>query len=121
MAECESSSDRPRTITSGPAGRWPDMLVLHYTGMRTAAEALDRLCDPAAQVSAHYTVDEDGTVYAMCPRTGGAWHAGVACWQGETDVNGASIGIEIVNPGHEFGYRPLSRIADAGGAGPCRR
>ncbi len=88
-----------------PGGRAPDMLVLHYTGMRTAAEALDRLCDPAAQVSAHYTVDEDGTVYAHVAEDRRAWHAGVACWQGETDVNGLSIGIEIVNPGHEFGYR----------------
>ena len=90
-----------------PGGRPPDMLVLHYTGMQTAAEALNRLCDPAAQVSAHYTVDEDGTVYAHVPEERRAWHAGVACWQGETDVNGASIGIEIVNPGHEFGYRPF--------------
>ena len=90
-----------------PGGRPPDMLVLHYTGMRTAAEALDRLCDPAAQVSAHYPVDEDGTVYAHVPEDRRAWHAGVAWWQGETEVNGASIGIEIVNPGHEFGYRPF--------------
>lgn len=90
-----------------PGRRPPDMLVLHYTGMRTAAEALDRLCDPAAQVSAHYTVDEDGTVYAHVPEDRRAWHAGVAWWQGETDVNGTSIGIEIVNPGHEFGYRPF--------------
>ena len=90
-----------------PGGRPPDMLVLHYTGMPTAAEALNRLCDPAAQVSAHYTVDEDGTVFAHVPEDRRAWHAGIACWQGETDVNGVSIGIEIVNPGHEFGYRPF--------------
>ena len=90
-----------------PGGRAPDMLVLHYTGMHSAAEALDRLCDPAAQVSAHYTVDEDGAVFAHVAEDRRAWHAGVACWQGETDVNGLSIGIEIVNPGHEFGYRPF--------------
>lgn len=90
-----------------PGGRAPDMLVLHYTGMTTAAAALDRLCDPAAQVSAHYTVDEDGAVFAHVPESRRAWHAGVARWQGETDVNGASIGIEIVNPGHELGYRPF--------------
>ncbi len=90
-----------------PGGRAPDMLVLHYTGMTSAAAALDRLCDPAAQVSGHYTVDEDGTVFAHVPEERRAWHAGAAWWQGETDVNGVSVGIEIVNPGHEFGYRPF--------------
>lgn len=93
-----------------PGGRAPDMLVLHYTGMVSAAAALDRLCDPAAQVSAHYTVDEDGTVYAHVAEDRRAWHAGVAWWQGETDVNGLSIGIEIVNPGHEFGYRAFPEL-----------
>ena len=84
------------------------MLVLHYTGMRTAKEALDRLCDPAAKVSAHYTVDENGTVYAHVPETRRAWHAGVAHWAGATDINARSIGIELVNPGHEFGYREFA-------------
>ena len=100
--------DRPSpNHNERPGGRAPDMLVLHYTGMANAAAALDRLCDPAAQVSAHYTVDEDGTVFAHVPEHRRAWHAGVSSWQGETDVNGISIGIEIVNPGHEFGYRPF--------------
>ena len=100
--------DRPSpNHNERPGGRAPDMLVLHYTGMVSAAAALDRLCDPAAQVGAHYTVDEDGTVYAHVPEERRAWHAGVAYWQGETDVNGRSVGIEIVNPGHEFGYRPF--------------
>lgn len=100
--------DRPSpNFNDRPGGRAPDMLVLHYTGMETAGAALDRLCDPAAQVSAHYTVDEDGTVYRHVPENKRAWHAGVACWRGERDVNGASVGIEIVNPGHEFGYRPF--------------
>ncbi len=100
--------DRPSpNHNERPGGRAPDMLVLHYTGMASAAAALDRLCDPAAQVSAHYTVDEDGTVFAHVPEHRRAWHAGVGFWQGETDVNGISIGIEIVNPGHEFGYRPF--------------
>ncbi len=100
--------DRPSpNHNERPGGRAPDMLVLHYTGMRSAAEALDRLCDPAAQVSAHYTVDEDGAVFAHVPEALRAWHAGVAFWQGESDVNGVSVGIEIVNPGHEFGYRPF--------------
>jgi N-acetylmuramoyl-L-alanine amidase len=88
-----------------PAGIGADILVLHYTGMETAGEAMDRLCDSAAQVSAHYTVDEDGCVHAHVAEDKRAWHAGVSHWAGETDVNGRSIGIEIVNPGHEFGYR----------------
>ncbi len=85
-----------------------DMLVLHYTGMPTAQGALDRLCDPVAKVSAHYTVDEDGTIYAMVPEARRAWHAGVAWWAGDTDINARSIGIELVNPGHAFGYRPFA-------------
>jgi N-acetylmuramoyl-L-alanine amidase len=83
------------------------MVVLHYTGMRTAAEALERLCDPAAEVSAHYLIDEDGTVIRLVDEAKRAWHAGRSYWRGETDVNSASIGIELVNPGHEFGYRPF--------------
>ena len=84
-----------------------DILVLHYTGMKSGAAALSRLCDPAAKVSAHYTIDEDGTVYAMVPEEMRAWHAGVSCWAGARDINARSIGIELVNPGHEFGYRPF--------------
>ena len=83
----------------------PDMLVLHYTGMQTADEAVSRLCDPAAEVSAHYVVNENGVILRLVPEERRAWHAGRGVWQGETDVNAASIGIEIVNPGHEFGYR----------------
>jgi len=85
-----------------------DMLVLHYTGMKTAEEALARLCDYDAAVSAHYTVDRDGTVYAHVPETERAWHAGVSYWAGERNVNPRSIGIELVNPGHEFGYVPFA-------------
>lgn len=84
-----------------------DMLVLHYTGMRTASEALERLCDPSAKVSAHYMVEEDGTVHALVPEEMRAWHAGVSSWRGHTNINQRSIGIEIANPGHEFGYRPF--------------
>lgn len=84
-----------------------DILVLHYTGMETAAAALARLTDPAARVSAHYTVEEDGTVYAHVSEECRAWHAGASYWAGARDVNARSIGIEIVNPGHEFGYRPF--------------
>ena len=86
------------------AGR-VDMLVLHYTGMKTAAEAIDRLCDPAAKVSAHYVIDEDGTVWRLVEESRRAWHAGVSFWKGTRDVNAASIGIELVNPGHDWGYR----------------
>ena len=83
------------------------MLVLHYTGMQSAAAALARLCDPAAKVSAHYLVDEDGAVHALVEEQNRAWHAGVSFWRGATGLNDRSIGIEIVNPGHEFGYRPF--------------
>jgi len=81
------------------------MLVLHYTGMQDAAGALARLTDPAAKVSAHYLVDEDGTIHRLVPEEHRAWHAGRSHWRGVTDINSASIGIEIVNPGHEWGYR----------------
>ncbi|HZU63062.1 MAG TPA: N-acetylmuramoyl-L-alanine amidase [Novosphingobium sp.] len=84
------------------------MVVLHYTGMRSAAEAIARLTDPAAEVSAHYLIDEDGTVLRMVAEEHRAWHAGRSYWRGITDVNSASIGIELVNPGHEFGYRPFT-------------
>ena len=97
-----------------PSPNWNDrqlpvsMLVLHYTGMRTADEAMARLCDPQAEVSAHYLIDEDGTVTRLVPEDKRAWHAGRSYWRGITDVNSASIGIELVNPGHEFGYRPFA-------------
>ena len=90
-----------------------DFLILHYTGMRSAEAALDRLCDPAAEVSAHYVVDEDGTVFQLVDEDRRAWHAGVASWGPVSDINSRSIGIELVNPGHEFGYRdfPEAQIA----------
>jgi N-acetylmuramoyl-L-alanine amidase len=80
-------------------------LVLHYTGMQSGAAALDRLCDPEAKVSSHYLVEEDGTVWRLVAELDRAFHAGVSYWQGERDLNYVSIGIEIVNPGHEWGYR----------------
>ncbi len=88
-----------------PDGVAIDMLVLHYTGMTSAEAAVARLCDPAAKVSAHYVIGEDGAVTALVDEAARAWHAGAAFWRGEPDVNGRSIGIELVNPGHEFGYR----------------
>src|SRR3954451_3722797 len=83
------------------------MIVLHYTGMPDAQGALDRLTSPEAGVSCHYLVDEDGTVYRLVDEAKRAWHAGKSRWRGIADVNSASVGIEIVNPGHEFGYRPF--------------
>lgn len=83
------------------------IIVLHYTGMQDAQGAIDRLRDPAAKVSAHYLVAEDGTILRMVAEDKRAWHAGKARWRGIEDVNSASIGIEIVNPGHEFGYPPF--------------
>ncbi|HEX7693853.1 MAG TPA: N-acetylmuramoyl-L-alanine amidase [Sphingomonas sp.] len=84
------------------------MIVLHYTGMESAAAALERLTDPAAEVSAHYLIEEDGTIHRLVPEDKRAWHAGQSHWRGITDVNSASIGIELVNPGHEFGYREFA-------------
>jgi N-acetylmuramoyl-L-alanine amidase len=83
------------------------MLVLHYTGMQDAASAITRLTSAEAKVSAHYLVAEDGQIVRMVQEDKRAWHAGKSYWRGITDVNSASIGIEIVNPGHEFGYRPF--------------
>jgi N-acetylmuramoyl-L-alanine amidase len=83
------------------------MIVLHYTGMPDAEGALARLTSPEAKVSAHYLIDEDGTTYRLVDESMRAWHAGKSRWRGITDVNSASVGIEIVNPGHEFGYRPF--------------
>jgi N-acetylmuramoyl-L-alanine amidase len=84
------------------------MIVLHYTGMQSAEAALARLTDPAAEVSAHYLIDEDGTIHRLVAEDKRAWHAGQSHWRGITDINSASIGIELVNPGHEFGYREFA-------------
>jgi N-acetylmuramoyl-L-alanine amidase len=83
------------------------MIVLHYTGMQDAASAIARLCDPEAKVSAHYLIAEDGQIVRMVAEDKRAWHAGKSYWRGHTGVNAISIGIELVNPGHEFGYRPF--------------
>jgi len=83
----------------------PDMIVLHYTGMPTGEAALERMRDPEAKVSAHYMVEEDGRIFSLVPDERRAWHAGKSFWKGATDINAVSVGIEIVNPGHEFGYR----------------
>ena len=87
-----------------------DMLVLHYTGMQSAQAAIERLRDPAARVSSHYIVEEDGTVWQLVDEAHRAFHAGVSFWRGHSALNERSIGVEIVNPGHEWGYR---RFPDA--------
>lgn len=88
-------------------GRTPDCIVLHYTGMPTAEGAFALLCDPKAEVSSHYFVFEDGRIAQLVPEDRRAWHAGRSSWLGETDMNSASIGIEIVNPGHDGGLPPF--------------
>lgn len=85
------------------------IVVLHYTGMEDGPSAIARLCDPAARVSCHYLIDENGQVLRMVAEDRRAWHAGQSYWRGTHNVNGASIGIEMVNPGHEHGYRPFTR------------
>ena len=84
------------------------MVVLHYTGMRDAQSAIQRLRDPASQVSCHYLIAEDGQILRMVAEENRAWHAGISYWRGVHGVNSCSVGIEIVNPGHEFGYRPFT-------------
>ncbi len=105
--------DRASSNHNDRRGRPIDLIVLHYTGMPTPAEALDRLCDPATEVSAHYLIEETGQLWRLVPDKRRAWHAGRGYWAGETDVNARSIGIELVNPGHEWGYRhfPEPQIA----------
>ena len=86
------------------------MVVLHYTGMQSADEALERLRSEEAGVSAHYMIEEDGKIHRLVREDRRAYHAGKSFWRGVRDVNSASVGIEIVNPGHEFGYRPFPDV-----------
>ena len=102
-------ADRPSPNHDSRGAVPVDMLVLHYTGMETGEAALARMCDPAAKVSAHYMIEEDGRVFRLVPEDRRAWHAGAASWRGHGDINARSIGIELVNPGHEFGYRDFPR------------
>ena len=77
--------------------------------MQTAQSAINRLCDPDSNVSAHYCIDENGLIFSLVDEGKRAWHAGESYWRGETDINSRSIGIEIVNPGHDFGYCSFPR------------
>lgn len=90
-----------------PGGTCIDTVVIHYTGMQSGEAALRRLCDPKAEVSAHYLIEEDGRLFQLVDEEKRAWHAGVSSWRGQDNINHNSIGIELVNPGHEFGYRPF--------------
>lgn len=85
-----------------------DMLVMHYTGMTDGPSALARMQDPATEVSAHYMVEEDGAVHILVDEGARAWHAGQSRWQGDDDLNSRSIGIEIVNGGHDYGLPPFA-------------
>jgi N-acetylmuramoyl-L-alanine amidase len=101
-------------------GRRPDMILLHYTGMLDAAAALERLCAPASQVSAHYLVLEDGRIIQLVQESRRAWHAGASYWAGETDINSCSIGIEIANPGYDYGYPDFPKRQIAAVTALCR-
>ena len=90
-----------------PAQGTIDTLILHYTGMKDFESALARLTDSAAKVSAHYLIDESGEIYQLVSEERRAWHAGISSWRGTKDINDCSIGIELANPGHEFGYCPF--------------
>jgi N-acetylmuramoyl-L-alanine amidase len=94
-------------------GRLPDMILLHYTGMPDVEGAIAQLCTAGTDVSAHYVVLEDGRIVQCVPEAKRAWHAGVATWAGDDDINSCSIGVEIVNRGHDWGYPefPLRQIA----------
>ncbi len=114
-----------------PAGADIELVVVHFTGMATGDEALRALTQLGSGVSAHWMIDEDGTTYRLVPDERRAWHAGVGSWHDWHDVNAVSIGIELVNPGHDFGYRPfpgaqidaLEELLDdtyrCHGLGPC--
>lgn len=114
-------SDAPSpNFNARPPGAAIDILLLHYTGMMTAEDALERLRDHTAKVSAHYLIDEDGSICSMVAETDRAWHAGVSYWAGESDVNSRAIGIEIVNPGHDLGYRDFPEPQMAAVIALCR-
>ena len=101
-------------------GAAPDAILLHYTGMTDGPSALAQLCKPAAKVSSHYLVEEDGAILQLVPEARRAWHAGRALWHGASDLNSASIGIEIVNGGHDFGLPPYPDPQIAAVVALCR-
>lgn len=90
-----------------PSGISPDLIILHYTDLTSVSEALTRLCDAELKVSAHFLISKDGLLYQLVDPVHRAWHAGVSSWQGESDINSRSIGIELDNFGHQFGPEPF--------------
>ncbi|MEI6161088.1 MAG: N-acetylmuramoyl-L-alanine amidase [Roseococcus sp.] len=114
IIEAPSPNTEPR-----PEGAVIDTLILHYTGMQSGAEAIARLRDPAAVVSAHYVVEEDGSILRLVPEALKARHAGISHWRGRSALNANSIGIEIVNLGHEWGYRHFPALQMAAVADLC--
>ena len=114
-AVCPSPNQGPRK-----EGRAPDAIILHYTGMESEDAALKRLCDPASEVSCHYLIRENGDVLQLVSEGRRAWHAGVSSWAGETDMNSASIGIEIANGGHDFGMPAYPDVQIAAVIALCR-
>src|SRR5690242_18271049 len=98
----------------------PDILLLHYTGMTTTQAALERLCDPGPRVSSHYLVFEDGRILQLVPEARRAFHAGESSWEGTTDINSRSIGIEIGNQGHDFGCPQFPEAQIAAVIALCR-
>ena len=107
---CKISLREATNFGERAEGKPLDMIILHYTGMQSGEGALDWLCNTASGVSCHYFIDELGKITQLVPENKRAWHAGKSCWEGESDINSRSIGIEIVNPGHEFGYRDFTDV-----------
>lgn len=101
---------RPSPNHGPRRGPGPDAIILHYTGMASAQAALTRLCAPAAEVSCHYLIFETGSIYQLVAEARRAWHAGASFWAGETDMNSASIGIELANGGPDFGTPPFPYV-----------
>ncbi len=97
---------RPKSLNheNRPDGITPHILLLHYTGMETMQAAKDRLSNPESKVSAHYLIDTNGDIFDLVPEDKRAWHAGISYWDHAVDINSVSIGVELVNRGHEFGY-----------------
>ncbi|MGL4441276.1 MAG: peptidoglycan recognition protein family protein [Bosea sp. (in: a-proteobacteria)] len=115
-----SPNHGPRKHADGSEGRRPDMLILHYTGMPDAGQALQWLCNPVSSVSSHYFVFENGHTLQLVPEERRAWHAGLSHWQAETDINSCSIGIEIANPGHPGGMPKYPETQIGAVLGLCR-
>ena len=125
MTEFPADSSLAERVVPSPnhderQGGEPDMILLHYTGMESEEAALSRLCDAEARVSSHYFVYESGSIAQLVPEARRAWHAGASSWAGDTDINSRSIGIEIANAGHEFGYPDFPKRQIAAAIALCR-